>query len=116
MAGEVAFSLDPKNDAPRLGRTPTDLVANNADALIRYIRCWHWTSLGWLSGYDKDNPAAARGAARIQMAFGYRFVIDEVRYLSRVKTGRKPAGFVCRSQHGFRAHVLQLAHRGKPAR
>jgi len=87
MAGEVAFSLDPKSDMPRLGRDPTDLVANNADILIQYIRRWHWTSLGWVSGYDKNNPAAARGAARIQAAFGYRFVLDEARYPASVKPG-----------------------------
>jgi hypothetical protein len=87
MAGEMAFSLDPKVTVPRLAMSPTEAAANHADTLIRYIRRWHWTALGWVSNYDPKDPAAARGAARIQAAFGYRFVIDRVRYPSRVEPG-----------------------------
>lgn len=89
MAGEMAFSINPALGKPRLGASPTDAVANHADTLIQYIRRWHWTALGWVSNYDGKNPAAAAGAARIQSAFGYRFVIDQVQYPARVEPGKK---------------------------
>ncbi len=89
MAGEMAFSIDPKSAKLRLGSSPTDAVANHADTLVQYIRRWHWNALGWVSNYDAKNANAATGAARIQSAFGYRFVIDEVQYSARVEPGEK---------------------------
>ncbi len=86
MGGEMAFDVTPKA-IPRLAKTPTDAVANQTDTLVRYIRRWHWTALGWVSNYDSKNEATAAGAARIQNAFGYRFVIDEARYPLRVEAG-----------------------------
>ncbi len=86
MAGEMSFSVLPK-PVPRLAPNPTAAVAEHADTLIRYIRRWHWTALGWVSGYDARDPAAAGGAARVQEAFGYRFVILEVRYTALVAPG-----------------------------
>jgi len=87
MAGEMAFSSDPNVKVARLALTPTEAVASQTDTLIRYIRRWHWTALGWVGNYDVKNQEAARGAARIQAAFGYRFVIDAVRYPRRVEPG-----------------------------
>lgn len=87
MGGEMAFSTDPNVKVPRLALTPTEAVATHAETLIRYIRRWHWTALGWVSNYDVKDAQAANGAARIQAAFGYRFVIDEVRYPARVEPG-----------------------------
>ncbi len=86
MGGEMAFDYNP-TPKPRLAPTPTEAVALQADTLIRYIRRWHWTTLGWVSNYDVKDAAAARGAARVQSVFGYRFVIDEVRYPARVEPG-----------------------------
>jgi hypothetical protein len=98
MAGEMAFSGQPSAKIPRLAATPTEAVASNADTLIRYIRRWHWTALGWVSNYEAKNPEAARGAARIQMAFGYRFVIEEARFPSRIKPGGEfPVSFKVRN-------------------
>jgi hypothetical protein len=98
MGGEMAFSSDPSITVPRLARTPTDAVAEQADTLIRYIRRWHWTELGWVSNYAVTNQAAALGAARIQSAFGYRFVIDEARYPLRVEAGvNLPVSFTVRN-------------------
>jgi hypothetical protein len=87
MAGEMSFSKDPNVSVPRLAMTPTEAVAAHSATLIRYIRRWHWTALGWVGNYDGKNPAALRGAAAIQSAFGYRFVIDEVCYPARVEPG-----------------------------
>ena len=86
MGGEMAFSTSPTVTVPRLAKTPTEAVATQSETLARYIRRWHWTALGWLSNYTPTNEAAARGAAQIQTAFGYRFVIDEVRYPVRIET------------------------------
>lgn len=86
MAGEMAFDSTPE-PKPRLALTPNEAVSKQADTLIRYIRRWHWTALGWVSNYDANDSDAARGAARIQTAFGYRFVMDEVRYPARVEPG-----------------------------
>jgi len=85
MAGEMAFSIDPASLKPRLAKDPTEAVAEHADELIRYIRRWHWTALGWVSDYNPKNPKAAAGAARVQSAFGYRFVIEEARFPSQAE-------------------------------
>ena len=84
MGGEV----DPQHPAFG-GETGelTHIVRDRADTLVCYIRRWHWNMLGWLSGYDAADPATARNAERVQKAFGYRFVLDEVRYPARVDPG-----------------------------
>jgi hypothetical protein len=87
MCGEMSFSRDPKASVPRLAMTPTEAVAAQSTTLIRYLRRWHWTALGWVSNYDGKDPDAARGAALIQSAFGYRFVIDAARFPARVQPG-----------------------------
>jgi hypothetical protein len=87
MGGEMAFSTDPSTSIPRLAISPTEAVADHWETLVRYIRRWHWTALGWVSNYDSSNAHAKRGAAEIQSAFGYRFVVDEVRYTSRLEPG-----------------------------
>jgi hypothetical protein len=87
MAGEMAFSKDPESGPLRLAKTPTDAVAHHAATLARYIRRWHWSALGWVSNYDQADPAALEGAALLQKTFGYRFVLDEVRFPARVEPG-----------------------------
>jgi hypothetical protein len=89
MAGEMAFSIDPASLKPRLAKDPSDAVAEHADELVRYIRRWHWTALGWVSGYDPKKQQAAAGAAKVQSAFGYRLAIEELRYPARVEPGQK---------------------------
>lgn len=71
-----------------LGKDPTDAVVTQADTIIALIRRLHWNHLGWVSDYDRTAPGAAANAERIQKAFGYRFVIDEARYPSRVEPGK----------------------------
>lgn len=98
MGGEMSFASDPNIPVPRLAYTPTEAVAEHADTLVRYIRRWHWTALGWVSKYDTNNPAATTGAARVQAAFGYRYVIDEVRYPSQTTPGGElPVAFTVRN-------------------
>ena len=82
MGGETAFDW-----GTPLGKNPTDAIANHTDTIIALIRDLHWNHLGWLSNYDRNNPAAVAGAARVQEALGYRFVLDEVRFPSSVQPG-----------------------------
>jgi hypothetical protein len=99
MAGEMAFDYNP-GPKPRLAKNPTEAVAIQSDTLIRYIRRWHWSALGWVSNYDVKDPDAARGAARIQTTFGYRFVLDEVRYPARLEPGANFAVSFAVRNHG----------------
>ena len=82
MGGETAFDW-----GTRLGKNPTDAVANNAEYIIELIRRFHWNHVGWLSDYDVSDEQAARNGELIQRAFGYRFVIDEARYTANVIPG-----------------------------
>ncbi len=101
MGGEVAFQIgqhDPKEIPARVGKDPTDAAANNSEWVARLIRRWHWTALGWISNYQPTNAPAAVGAARLQKAFGYRIVLDEVRYPGRITPGGKlSVAFVVRN-------------------
>ena len=101
MAGEVAFQVgqhDPAEIPARVGKDPTDAVANNSEWVTRLIRRWHWTALGWISNYQRTNALAAAGAERMQKAFGYRFELDEVRYPRQVNPGGKlTVSFVVRN-------------------
>ncbi len=54
--------------------------------MIDKIRRYHTTYLGWISNYSSADPAVLEGAAEIQKAFGYRFVIDSLSY----PTSRQP--------------------------
>jgi hypothetical protein len=53
---------------------------NHRDFVINSIRWLHCTQLRWIENYDQKNEAAVKGAEEIQKAFGYRFVLDEVRF------------------------------------
>ena len=89
LGGEMAFSINPTMNVPRFASNPTEAVADHAEQLVRYIRRWHWTALGWVSGYKTNVPGAAEGAARVQAAFGYRFVIREASFPPGVQPGGK---------------------------
>jgi len=84
MGGETAFDW-----GTPLGKNPTDAVINNCERIVGLIRRLHWNHLGWLSDYDAGDPQAARNAALIQKAFGYRFILDEVRYPATVEPGKR---------------------------
>jgi hypothetical protein len=103
MGGEAAFDSGMprktgKPPAKRLGKDPTDALANNSDLVLQYIHRWHWNMLGWISRYDANVQAAEENAQKVQSALGYNFVIDEFRYPRRVQAGRKlAASFVVRN-------------------
>jgi hypothetical protein len=80
IGGEVAYGWG--NSAIQAGPSPTASVAiqKHRDFVINSIRWLHCTQLRWIDGYDRNNPAAVVGAEEIQKAFGYRYVLDEVRF------------------------------------
>ena len=55
--------------------------------MIDKIRRYHTTYLGWISNYTSAQPAVLQGAAEVQKAFGYRFVIDSLSYPASCQPG-----------------------------
>jgi hypothetical protein len=80
VGGEAAY--DWGNGKVQPGPSPTASVAEekHRDFVINSIRWLHCTQLRWIENYDQKNEAAVKGAEEIQKAFGYRFVLDEVRF------------------------------------
>ena len=75
--GEISFGF---GDPP--GRDPTDTLTSAAHVewVESLIRRGHWNHLGWVSEYDWKIPEARANGERLQNAFGYRFVLEEVSY------------------------------------
>ena len=80
MDGECAYNWGRYQEQP--GDNPNDTLSDpvHRDWLIDTIRWLHGNDLGWVANYDASDPLVWQGAAEVQKAFGYRFVIDEVRY------------------------------------
>jgi hypothetical protein len=80
IGGEVAYGWGNSDIQP--GASPTHSVAieKHRDFVINSIRWLHCTQLRWIDGYDKFNADAIQGAEEIQKVFGYRYVLDEVRF------------------------------------
>ncbi len=80
MGGEVAYDWGDSRVQP--GDSPTDTVSDpvHREHMIDTIRRLHGTQLRWVADYDETDAAARAGGEQVQKAFGYRFVIDEVRY------------------------------------
>ena len=80
IGGEVAYNWG--NWTVQPGATPTISVAvkNNRDFVINSIRWLHCTQLKWIGNYDKYNAEAVKGAEEMQKAFGYRYLLNEVRF------------------------------------
>lgn len=95
IEGEVEYnwqvqreSADPKGT---FGRTPDETM--KVPAYRRYmidkIRRYHTSYLGWIDNYDDSDGEVLAGAAELQKAFGYRFVVDAASYPLTVKPGEK---------------------------
>ncbi|MDZ7317053.1 MAG: DUF4832 domain-containing protein [candidate division KSB1 bacterium] len=84
IGGEVAYNWGNWKIQP--GDDPTDTMIDpqHRNFLIATIRRLHCTQLRWVADYDQNNAAAKAGGELVQKAFGYRFVIDEVSYPSRI--------------------------------
>ncbi len=77
IEGEVAYNWGSYQIQP--GDNPDDTLSDPAhrDFLIDTIRNLHCSGLGWISHYNSDDPKVSAGAAEVQKAFGYRFVLPE---------------------------------------
>ena len=57
--------------------------------MIDKIRRYHASYLGWIDNYDDSDREVLAGAAELQEAFGYRFVLDSASYPLAVPPGEK---------------------------
>ena len=55
--------------------------------MIDKIRRYHASYLGWINNYDDSDRDVLAGAAELQKAFGYRFVLDSASYPLAVPPG-----------------------------
>jgi hypothetical protein len=55
--------------------------------MLDKIRRYQTSYLGWISNYNPADPEVLAGAAELQKAFGYRFVLDRVSYPQAVPPG-----------------------------
>lgn len=87
IEGEVAYNWGNYQIQP--GDSPDDTLSDpvHREFLYDLIRRLHCSALGWVSSYDAQNPVVSEGAAIIQKAFGYRFVIKEFACSPRAEPG-----------------------------
>jgi len=88
IGGEVAYNWGRSKEQP--GESPNDTVSDpvHRSFLIDSIRSLHCTQLRWVADYDQTDPVARAGAEEVQKAFGYRFVLEQVRYPRRIDPGK----------------------------
>ena len=97
IEGEVEYHWQQQrksaNPAGTFGRTPDETM--KVPAYRRYmidkIRRYHASYLGWIDDYDASDREVLAGAAELQKAFGYRFVLDSAGYPPVVQPGGKLA-------------------------
>jgi len=68
-------------------RSQQNVVKKHADRLVELIDDLHWNHLGVIESINRDDVDLWEEASRIQMALGYRFVIEEASYSGRVVQG-----------------------------
>ncbi|HKJ78701.1 MAG TPA: DUF4832 domain-containing protein, partial [Prolixibacteraceae bacterium] len=80
IGGEVAYGWGNSDIQP--GPSPTTTVAEeiHRNFMINSIRWLHCTQLRWIDAYEQSNSAAAAGAEEIQKVFGYRYILDSVKF------------------------------------
>lgn len=86
IEGEVAYDWGRYQE--QAGSNPNDTLSDPVHRkwLINVIRELHCSGLGWVANYNQNDAKVVAGAEEVQKAFGYRFVIDEVRYPAVVST------------------------------
>jgi hypothetical protein len=84
VGGEVAY--DWGNYLIQPGRNPDEslLKSIHRNYLIDEIRNLHGNHMGWISKYNQSNDSVRAGAAIVQKALGYRFVISEINYPKKI--------------------------------
>jgi len=86
IEGEVEYNWQKQRESAKpeetFGLTPDQTMT--APAYRRYmvdkIRRYHASYLGWINNYDDSDRQVLAGAAELQKAFGYRFVLDSASY------------------------------------
>jgi hypothetical protein len=95
IEGEVEYNWQQQRENTKptetFGRTPNETLT--VPAYRRYmldkIRRYHTSYLGWIDDYDAADRAVLAGAAELQKAFGYRLVLESIRYPLTVQPGDK---------------------------
>ncbi|MFZ5828752.1 MAG: DUF4832 domain-containing protein [Planctomycetota bacterium] len=94
IEGEVEYNWQQRESAKpqeTFGRTPDETMTVPAYRryMIDKIRRYHASYLGWIDNYDDSDREVLAGAAELQKAFGYRFVLDSASYPLAVPPGSK---------------------------
>ena len=95
IEGEVEYNWQAQRDSANpkgtFGRTPdeTMLEPDYRRYMIDKIRLYHTSYLGWIDNYSDSDRKVLAGAAELQKAFGYRFVLDSTSYPLAVPPGEK---------------------------
>ncbi len=91
IEGEVEYNWQMQRDTAKpkqtFGRTPDETMEEPAYRryMIDKIRRYHASYLGWIDNYDEGDQDVLAGAAEVQKAFGYRFVLDSISYPQTAK-------------------------------
>ena len=94
IEGEVEYNWQKQRESAKpaetFGRTPNETMTVPAYRrfMIDKIRRYHASYLGWISGYNASDLEVLAGAAELQKAFGYRFVVDSASYPITVQPGK----------------------------
>lgn len=86
VEGEVEYNWQQQRESSKpeatFGRTPDETMKKPAYRryMMDKIRRYHTSYLGWITNYDDSNPEVLAGAAELQKAFGYRFVLETAGY------------------------------------
>jgi len=88
IEGETAYNWGKYQIQP--GDDPNDTLSDpvHLDYLLDSIRLLHCTALGWVSAYNPSVPGVKEGAAEVQKAFGYRFVVREFAFPKTISAGQ----------------------------
>ena len=95
IEGEVEYNWQKTRESSSkptetYGVTPDETMKVPAHRryMIDKIRRYQTSYLGWISSYDDSNPEVREGAAELQKAFGYRFVLVSASYPLAVQPGK----------------------------
>lgn len=85
--GEVAYNWGDYETQP--GKDPDTSLKEekHRNYVIDWIKKTHTSGVGWIDMYNAMNEEVAAGAAEVQKAFGYRFVVKQAVFPDKVEQG-----------------------------
>lgn len=95
IEGEVEYNWQKQRPSAKpketFGFTPDETMREPAYRryMIDKIRRYHASYLGWINDYNDSVPGILAGAAELQQAFGYRFMLDSASYPLSLAPGEK---------------------------